>query len=592
MIDLKGKPFNLGESDIEWVNDTLKGMTLQKKIGQLFCPLGISANRKQLLHLTQDIGIGGIMFRPTKGKQAQSTHRFLQDNSKIPLLIAGNLESGGSGAAADGTFFGMPMQIAATGNPDMGYNLGKISCGEGAAVGLNWAFAPIVDIDRNFRNPITNLRTFGSNPDTVITMAKGYMRAADECGVAVSIKHFPGDGADERDQHLLTSVNGLSTEEWDNGYGRVYSSLIEQGARTVMVGHIALPSYQDLLSGGGTKDKTIPATLSKELMCGLLREKLGFNGLIVTDASPMAGFRAAMKRADAVPLAIQNGADMFLFARDLATDYKYMADGVESGRLSESRLDEAVTRILALKASLRLHIKAEEHCLVPPPDALDTLNDKQSRKLTAQCADESVTLIKDTQKLLPISPKTHKRVYLNVLEKSDAMSTALKNKLKQKLLAEGFEVTVRDRAAIADLGIFVSSEKTSLLKKASVIFKARKHLGELIGAPNVFTEKYDLVIYAACFETASENTVIRINWKGFKGAGDDIPWFVNDVPTMFISLANPYHLLDVPMIKTYINAYSNNDEVIDAVIGKILGRSEFKGVSPVDASCGREDVLY
>jgi beta-N-acetylhexosaminidase len=193
---------------------------------------------------------------------------------------------------------------------------------------------------------------------------------------------------------------------------------------------------------------------------------------------------------------------------------------------------------------------------------------------------------------LPISPETHKRTYLNVLENSDGMHTALKQKLKQKLSAEGFEVTIRNRAAIADLNILASSEKTSIFKKASVVFKARKHLGELVDSPRGFIEKYDLAIYVAYFETASENTVIRINWKGFKGAGNDIPWFVNNIPTIFISLANPYHLLDVPMIKTYINAYTNNEQIIDAVIDKILGRCEFKGVSPVDASCGREDVLY
>ncbi|MDR3216206.1 MAG: glycoside hydrolase family 3 protein [Clostridiaceae bacterium] len=591
MIDLKGSPFCLSDSDIEWVNGTLSGMTLKEKIGQLFCPLGLLSNRKSLLHLMKEVAIGGIMFRPTKGKHAQGTHRFLQNNSKIPLLIAGNLESGGNGAAADGTYFGMPMQIAATGNAEMGYHLGKISCAEGAATGINWAFAPIVDIDKNFRNPITNLRTFGSSPDTIISMARGYMRAADESGVAVAIKHFPGDGVDERDQHLLTSVNTLSQAEWDETYGKIYSELIAAGAKTVMVGHIALPSYQNLLEGVERK-KTVPATLSKELMCGLLRERLRFNGLIVTDASPMAGFCVAMKREYAVPLAIENGADMFLFARDLATDYKYMVTGVEKGILSELRLNEAVTRILALKASLKLHVKAKENSLVPLPSALNILKSKQSLAITEKCADESVTLVKDTQKLLPISPALHRRVYLNVLENSDGIHSLLKSKLKQKLEAEGFAVTVRNRAAIADLGILVSPERTSIFKKVSVLFKARKSLSELVGSPNDFIAKYDLAIYVACFETASETTVVRLNWKGFKGIGNDIPWFVNDVPTIFISLANPYHLLDVPMIKTFINAYTNSEPVIDAVIDKILGRSEFKGISPVDASCGREDVLY
>ena len=591
MIDLKGAPFFLDSEGIAWVHDTLQKMTIEKKIGQLFCPLGLSGRKKDLRYLTQEIGIGGIMFRPAKGEKAQEIHRFLQCNSEIPLLIGGNLEAGGSGAATDGTAFGLPLQTAATDDMTLAKALGTVSCAEGAAVGLNWAFAPIVDIDCNFRNPITNLRTFGSDPARVLAMAKAYLAAAAEQGVATAIKHFPGDGVDERDQHLLTSVNSLSCEAWDDSYGKIYRALIQAGAKSVMVGHIAQPAWQKRLSGNADLRETIPATLSKELMTGLLRERLGFNGLIVTDASPMAGFRAAMKREDAVPLSIAAGADLFLFVRDMATDFGYMLQGCQSGVLSTERLDTAVTRILALKASLGLHKKAKEQ-IVPDKKALTILGCEAHQALAKQCAEKSITLVKDTQQLLPITPQKYKRVYLNVLENNLEKNSLLNAKLVKALEQEGFTVTLRDRGAVAGVSLLLSSEKSSLRQKAKIVWRARHSVGELLGGASELSDKYDLVIYAANFETASENTVIRLNWKGFMGIGNDVPWFVREIPTLFVSLANPYHLLDVPMVKTYINAYSASDVTLAALMEKLTGRSAFTGVSPVDASCGREDALY
>ncbi|MDR1939542.1 MAG: glycoside hydrolase family 3 protein [Clostridiales bacterium] len=590
MIDLKNSPFYLSDGDIEWVLRTLDGMTDEEKIGQLFCPLGITGSRRALKRLTREIGVGGIMYRPSKAANAQKIHAFLQSDSKIPLLIAGNLESGGNGAAAEGTNFGMPLQVAATGDSKNAYRLGAVACSEGAAIGLNWAFAPVVDVDLNFRNPITNLRTFGSGADTVIDMAGQYIRAASERGVAACIKHFPGDGADERDQHLVTSVNDLTCGEWDKIYGKIYSALIAGGIKSIMVGHIAQPAYQEFFDGGKNADKIIPATLSKELMTDLLRGRLGFNGLTVSDASSMTGFRSAMKREDAVPLCIASGADMFLFNRD--GDYEYMLKGYRGGVITKQRLDEAVTRILALKASLRLHVKAAQGSLVPPIERIKTdINSPQARLWAAECADKSVTLVKDTQGLLPLSPSKYKRVYLNVLEPDDDISSPLRRALKERLERAGFTVAVRDRAAIAGLQA-LASPSASVFKKAAALFKARKAIPELIGPSEEFISKYDLVIYAANFETASDTTVIRINWKGFKGMGNDAPWFAAELPVVFISLANPYHLLDVPMIKTYINAYTNSPAVLDTVVDKITGGSRFEGVSPVDAFCGRKDTAY
>lgn len=584
-IDVKAKPFFLDDDAAAWIEATLAAMSDEEKIGQLFCPLGATDDKNVLQMLTQH-GIGGIMYRPGHAQNVQDTHRLLQEYSKIPMLLAANLEAGGNGAALTGTNFAKPLGVAATNDDEMGYWLGKIACAEGAALGLNWAFAPIVDIDMNFRNPITNLRTFGSDPDRVIRMASGYMRAADEEGLAVSIKHFPGDGVDERDQHLLTSVNSLSCEDWDATYGKVYKTLIDQGAKTVMIGHIAQPAWQKALASDSDKyeNSTIPASLSHELMTGLLRGRLGFNGLIVTDATPMIGFTAAGPRAETVPLSIACGADMFLFNKSLEEDYGYMLAGYHRGVFTEKRLDEAVTRILALKASLGLHKKQAAGTLVPPPEALSVLGCAKHLAKAQECADKAVTLVKDTAGLLPLSPQKGNRVYLNILEPDGAMNTPLKTAFKAKLEAEGFEVELRNRDANVDIMSVFSGQSDDP--------HAMELMREIFEKVDDFKRRYDLAIFVANYETASNNVVVRLQWQGLLGMGNDAPWFVAEIPTLFISLANPYHLLDVPMIKTFVNAYSATPAVIDAVTEKIMGRSAFKGVSPVDVSCGREDTLY
>jgi beta-N-acetylhexosaminidase len=213
-----------------------------------------------------------MMYRADSARNIQNTHRTIQSLAKIPLLLAANTEAGGDGLAFEGTSFGKPMAVAATNQPGNGYRMGLTACSEGAAMGMNWSFAPIVDINYEFHNPITNVRTFGDDPDRVVTFAGEYMRGADECGVAVAIKHFPGDGVDERDQHIVTSVNSLTTEEWDKSYGMVYKTLIDQGAKTVMVGHIAQPAYVRALNPKAEcADMLRPASLSNELLTGLYR---------------------------------------------------------------------------------------------------------------------------------------------------------------------------------------------------------------------------------------------------------------------------------------------------------------------------------
>jgi len=352
---MQQKPFNLSAADLDWVQSTLASLSLEDKVGQLFCGISRLMTEEEYLDTLKICKPGGIMYRPGSLEEAVRFSGVLHQHSQVPMLVAANLERGGNGIVFEGTQLGSPLEVAATGDVEMARKLGEICGREGAAVGANWAFAPIIDIDYNFRNPITNIRTFGSNPERVRDMGVAYVQAVQAHGVAASIKHFPGDGCDERDQHLVTSINNKTVAEWDATFGEAYRASIEAGALTVMVGHIMQPAYSKKLRPGIADADILPASLAPELMGDLLRGQLGFNGLVVTDATTMAGFTIPMPRSQAVPASIAAGADMFLFTRNLEEDYGFMLEGVKNGTISAERLDEAVMRILGLKAALKLH---------------------------------------------------------------------------------------------------------------------------------------------------------------------------------------------------------------------------------------------
>jgi len=582
MIDLKANPFYLNDSQIAWVEHTLASMTLEEKAGQVFCPMGFTDDPGALKHMIQDIGVGAMMYRMGPAGYIQSTHRTIQSLAKIPLLLAANTEAGGSGIATEGTCFGCPMAVAATGEPENGYRMGYVSCAEGAALGLNWSFAPIVDIDMEFHNPITNTRTFGSDADQVIAFAGRYMDGADENGVAVAIKHFPGDGVDERDQHILTSINSLSCDAWMESYGKVYSTLIQKGAKTVMVGHLAQPAWVKALQPDSSRrEQLLPASLSKPLMTGLLRETLGFHGLICTDATPMVGFTSAMPRKDAIPAAIAAGADMILFNKSLDEDYGFLLEGIRSGKVTEARLDEAVMRILATKASLHLPEKQAQGRLVPGPDALAVVGCNQHKHWASAVADKAVTLVRDTQNLLPISPKKYRRVYLNVIQKETDLADPVVQHWKALFEQEGFAVTVRDRRTTIVPADFMDPNLP--MEKGMLLHEMYRSVEEM-------KQSYDLYVYICNMQNASNNTTLRLNWNVAFGLGDDAPWLTSEIPVMMISTAYPYHLFDAPMIETYINAYSGEPDFCRAVMDKIMGRSQFMGISPVDPLCGKDYI--
>ena len=563
-IDIREKPFYLNEKQIRWVNDTLSSMTEDEKIGQLFSFVTYTDDEKVLEQFAVKYKAGGVMCRTMQIDKLVNTIGLLQKNSRIPMLISANLEAGASGACSEATKIGCQMSIAAGPGPDGAATLGEICGKEGSALGINWAFAPVSDIDFNFRNPITNTRTYGSDPEMVRKCVTNYIRACQQHGVAATAKHFPGDGCDERDQHLVSSVNNLSCEEWDRTYGAIYRSAIDAGVLTVMTGHIMQPAWSRKLNPQLKDQDIMPGSLSGELLNDLLRERLGFNGVIVTDATTMAGFSIPMPREKAVPYSIAAGCDMFLFTKNLEEDIRFMKKGLESGILTRERMDEAVTRILALKAALKLN---EKNNIPNKEEALKIIGEDSRLGLFSKIADESITLVKDKGGILPISPEKHRRILFFPIDGASGKVTmygtseSANLKLVSVLKKKGFKVTV---------------------------FQPKPGLEGLMDSAKELEDNYDLLIYSANLATKSNQTTVRIEWQ--QPMGINVPIYMTSIPTVFVSLENPYHLLDAPRVPVYINCYQSDDEVLKALVDKLMGKGAFKGKSPVDAFCGKWDT--
>lgn len=557
-VDLKSKPYNLNDQQIQWVENTLSELTDEEKIGQLFFNLffledDANFNDNELTNkdILDKYHIGGARFQGGNGQQVQHLLNDLQHNSKIPLLIAANCDSGGNGACKDGTYIASAAQCEAAQDTKVAYNAGYVSGQESSALGVNINFDPCVDILENWRNTIVNTRAYGTNADTVIKYTNAFIEGFNQTKDMITcIKHFPGDGTEERDQHLVLGVNEMTPDEWDQSFRKVYANHIDNGVEMIMSGHIALPHYSKKLNPALNDEDILPATLSKELITDLLKDDLNFNGLVVTDASHMLGMTAAMKREDYVPQAIAAGCDMFLFFNDIEEDFNFMLNGYKNGVITDERLNDAVRRILGLKAKINLHEKQANNTLEKDEKALEVVGCDKHIEIQKEAADLGITLVKNTLNQLSIRPETHKNIRLYVIEgeknglyKSD---DSLTDNLVDILEKRGFNVTVNDGS--------------TRIKGKTLEYR------DEVDAALVFA---NIVGYAA------ENNY-RIRWS--TAMSNEIPWYVHEVPTVFTSLNFTTHLHDATMVKAYINAYHSNQISLETVVDKIMGESDFKGV--------------
>ncbi|WSH64733.1 glycoside hydrolase family 3 N-terminal domain-containing protein [Rhizobium ruizarguesonis] len=554
--ELRKAPFNLDDAAISWIRDVYASLDLDDKIGQLFTLIMIGTDEEDFKRIAS-LRPGGVTRFFTADLEFE--RRVISDlvaKSKVPPIISADLE-GSRHSFAFGTPVLGQLGLAAVDDVQATEKSSEILAREGRAMGVRWSFTPVIDINAAFRSPIVGTRSYGSDVSKIERHAVAHVHGLQRNGVAATAKHWPGEGYDDRDQHLVTTTNPLSMDEWKETFGRLYGTLIAEGVLAIMSGHISLPAYIRSKMPDAGLEAFRPASVSRLLNVDLLRDELGFNGIVVSDATPMGGLSAWGHHLDTLPDIIANGCDMILFSDEPEEDMAAVKAAVEDGRITPERLEEAVLRVLALKAHLKLFQPSD--VLPDAAEARHLLAHPDNVAASREYIGRSPTLVKDVNGIFPLDPAKTKRVLLvdgGIIH--PLMPQPLEFLLPALLRKEGFEVTI-DRP-------------------------------DIVPTPDDF----DLVLYALGDESLLVRGRIFVDWHRMGGGGlfkaMYRPW--TNIPSVMISFGHPYHLYDAPRVPAYINAYSTMDSVQEAVVDCMLGRKPFLGTNPVDPFCGLEDARY
>lgn len=470
--------------------------------------------------------------------------RELAEKCDIPPLITSDFENGCGSMVKSLTPLPFMMGLGATNNAETAYNYGKVTALEARSIGANWTFSPVSDLNRNRRNPLVNNRGMTDNTALAVKMIPEIIKGMQDNGLSACAKHFPGDGMDYRDQHITTTYNTCTMEDWRATYGKVFAEAIAAGVDSVMAGHIGLPAYQRERSE--RFDMPLPATLSRELITDLLKNEMGFEGIVVTDALNMGGYAGWYQtRAQSEIESFKAGCDMMLWPSEGYADHLERA--ILSGEVPMSRLDDAVSRILRVKEKRGLF--DEERALFR--DVTDA-EKAFIKRFQETCAKESITLLRDKMAHFPLSPTKTPKIGISVISEH-APAKAEAAALKEEFEKRGFTVSYNDE------------DKVSL------------------DETKAFYEANDLVLYAAFS-------------RPFRPIGflDYTLGRAKKIQNMFIpdnaadkvivaSFGSPY-FIDQYFEKapTYVNAYSMLECAARAFVRAACGEIDFQGVSPVE----------
>src|SRR6202140_720052 len=548
------KTAELSPESERWVAQTLKSMSLDEKIGQLFAVWAYgsflsteSLEYRDLLRDVEEKHIGSFAIQ-TQGSplgiarsQVYPTAvlvNTLQSHAKVPLLVAADFERGTSMRVEEGTSFPHNMAVAATGRPEDAYTMGKITALEAKAVGVPWIFAPDADVNSNPDNPIINTRSFGEDPGRVSEFVAAFVRGVEENGGLSTAKHFPGHGDTSTDSHLDLPTVTSDRAHLDRVELAPFRAAIAAGASTIMTGHLAVPALDP--------DPDVPATMSPKITTDLLRHQMGFEGLVVTDALDMGGVTVRYPPGEVAVRSILAGADVLLVPPVLDAALQAVHEAMASGRIPMARLDEAVTRVLRAKAKLGLN-KSKLVDL----DALGRNFDRpEFDKAALDIADRGITLLRDDQHILPLDATKPQRVLLVAVSGDNDPYPAgnLENEIRWRV--------------------------DSL---SSVRMDTRFVRADTVKLPPPDT--YDVAI-AAIFVRVADR-------KGSIGLPDDEAAVVDRLlhagkPVIIACFGSPYLAERFPSAKTWIAAFSTVDVAQWAMGRALFGQTAVGGRLPVN----------
>ena len=518
-----------------WVDSLYNAMSLEERIGQLFMVQVFSnqgrAHEIQVVNLIKNHHIGGLIYSNGGPSRQAKLNNDLQAASKIPLLVGMDAEWGLS-MRLDSTYaFPWNMTLGAITDDDLIEQTGRQIGEHCRRLGVHFNFAPVVDINTNPRNPIIGNRSFGEDRDKVTRKGLAFMKGMQSAGVLANAKHFPGHGDTEDDSHKTLPSVAFSAERIDSVELYPYKKLIKEGLSSVMVAHLNVPSLE---SKSG-----LPSSLSKTIVTDILKERLGFNGLIFTDALDMKGVSNYSKTGDIDLAAFQAGNDILLMSENVAVGVSKIREAYEKGDITEERLAHSVRKVLLAKYKVGLH----NYSPIGTYNLHEDLNRLQDDLLYANLMESAITVVKNTNLLLPLRDLETKKI------------------------------------AYLSLGDDEGSEFLAELKKYTKVheIKAEKLDGVIAKLQN-----YNTVIIG--FHKSNANP-----WKGFKFSQKEMAWLYEIARTNTVVLdvfARPYalnDLLTVENIEGIVVSYQNSRIAQEKSAQLIFGAIDAKGKLPVSA---------
>ncbi len=514
-----------------WAERTLAEMSLPEKVGQMMMPIVLgdftpegSAAHDRIVELIRHRDIGGVVVSVGSPADVAVKLNDLQRHAHRPLLVAADLETGAGFRLSGGvhsptniplggaTDFPSLMALGATDRADLAYEMGRITAVEARAVGIHVPFAPVLDVNSNPENPVINVRSLGEDPQRVAELGTALVLGMQDHGTIATGKHFPGHGDAEADSHRELPVISASRARLDSVELVPFRRAIRSGMGGVMTAHIAVPTLS-----GGTQD---PATLAADVLTGLLREEMGFEGLLFTDAMNMGAIDRRFRRGEAAVRAVEAGADVVLMPPDVGAAVDALVMAVSDGRISEERIDQSARRILAAKERLRLHEKRT----VPVDDIYLNVGIPEHVAVAEEIARRSLTLLRNEGDLLPLLGTRSARV-LSVTHR------------RQTDILAGRYFEARLRAAYPRLTAATTLRDTGPAVWEGLLRQARSS---------------DLVV-VSLYVTAVSFSGSIAPVSGFIQALSDA-----GVPHVVISFGNPYLLRVFPDAQAYLLAWSGS----------------------------------
>ncbi len=528
-----------------WARRTLGGLSLEEKVGQM---IGVraygvyqhpsSAEARQLHDWVASLHVGCVVLFRSEVDSVPRLVNQLQTAAPLPLLVAADMERAMSFRIAEGvTPLPYAMAIGATRSEDAAGFAGELAAREARALGIHWAFAPVADVNSNPANPVINIRSYGEDPELVARLTAAFVRGARKGGLLTTAKHFPGHGDTAVDTHLLLATIAADEGRLEAVELRPFRAALEAGVDSVMVGHVAVPALDP--SGA-------PATLSAPISTELLRNRLGFQGLTVTDALDMAGARAAWN-GEAAIRAVQAGADMVLLPPQPEIAVQALVRAVREGQIAEPRIDASVLRILEAKERLGL----DRRRLVDPEAVSAEVGRPEDVERALAIARASLTVVKNEKALLPLRAEGPLHL-LHLVVSSDLMNPRVSGIPEDELRRRRVPVETRwigpdpSEATIAQV-LTRAPEFTHVLVSAYVRVTASKGTADMAERPARLVRE-------------------------LAGTG---------LPVIVVAYGSPYLIRQFPDVPAFVCAYGDAESSQQAAISALLGESPVTGRLPV-----------